>query len=51
LISGLRKTAGSSLRLLDRVATGALRETVRHLKKLGECDVMMHVLGDPRANV
>jgi general secretion pathway protein A len=42
----LHEAAGSSLREIDRVATGALREAARRKKKLVERDVMARIVGD-----
>jgi type II secretory pathway predicted ATPase ExeA len=42
----LHEAAGSSLREIDRLATGALREAARRKKKLVERDVMARVVGD-----
>ncbi len=42
----LHEAAGSSLREIDRIATGALREAARRKKKLVERDVMARIVGD-----
>lgn len=42
----LHEAASSSLREIDRIATGALREAARRKKKLVERDVMARIVGD-----
>jgi general secretion pathway protein A len=42
----LHEAAGSSLREIDRIATGALREAARRKKKLVERDVVTRLVGD-----
>ena len=42
----LHEAAGSSLREIDRIATGALREAARRKKKLVERDVVARIVGD-----
>ena len=45
-LTALHEAAGSSLREIDRIATGALREAARRKKKLVERDVMARIVGD-----
>jgi general secretion pathway protein A len=46
----LHEAAGSSLREIDRIATGALREAARRKKKLVERDVVARIVGDLTPN-
>jgi general secretion pathway protein A len=45
-LATLHEAAGSSLREIDRIATGALREAARRKKKLVERDVVTRLVGD-----
>lgn len=44
-LAALHEAAGTSLREIDRIATGAMREAARRKKKLVERDAMAHLLG------
>ena len=45
-LSLLHKTAGGSLRAIERITTTTLRETARRKKKRVERDVMAKIVGD-----